>query len=313
MRTLLLLTLLSLPSLLHAEPTTSSQDKARQCFKRGVELYDERDLDGAEVEFRRAYELAPNFHLLYNLGQVASERHDYATAIDFFQRYLSEGGNEIPLDRKSSVETELGKFRTRVGQVAIRWDGSAALVLVDDETKGKTPLIGPIEVNVGRHRIELRTYDGESQSRMVDVTGGDTVMITFWDDPLPKETKASSANRLQAESQASPPRRSGNIVLWTGVAFTAAGATVAGVMAYNYAKDLSNLRKSYPVSREALDQKQQRVHYASWTADGLIATTVVLAAIAIFSSGSDNEKKSSATAVTVGSNGPWSLQLSRAF
>ena len=313
MRNILLLALLAFPTILHAEPAMSPQDKARQCFKRGVELYDERDLDGAEVEFRRAYELTPNFRLLFNLGQVAGERHDYAKAMEFFRRYLREGGDEVPTDRKLAVETELGKFRTRVGGITVRWDGPTSEILIDDEAKGKTSMGRPIEVNVGRHRIELRPMEGEAQTRMVDVPGGDTVVVVFWDDPSPTEAKAITANRPSAEALENPQRRSGNLLIWTSAAITAVGATVAGILAYNHAKDLRNLRESYPVSRESLDDKQRQVHYASWTADGLIATTVILATIAIFRGGGENGKKPTGTDLTVGSAGPWSLQLSRAF
>ncbi|HEX7507163.1 MAG TPA: hypothetical protein VF550_10350, partial [Polyangia bacterium] len=67
-----------------AEPASNASDasaQARGCFQRGLELFDERDLDGAMVEFRRAYELAKSYRILFNLGQVAADKHDYAAAL----------------------------------------------------------------------------------------------------------------------------------------------------------------------------------------------------------------------------------------
>jgi hypothetical protein len=54
---------------------------ARVHFLRGVESYKEGAFDIAVVEFTRAYEIAPNFRVLYNIAQSQAERHDYAAAL----------------------------------------------------------------------------------------------------------------------------------------------------------------------------------------------------------------------------------------
>ena len=61
----------------NGESTTSaSQDaddpvrRAQGHFQRGVELYGERNYDGALAEFSRAHELSPNYRVLYNLAQT---------------------------------------------------------------------------------------------------------------------------------------------------------------------------------------------------------------------------------------------------
>src|SRR5687767_10373630 len=62
--------------------TTSSTPKgdtrirrAQSHFRRGVDLYEERNYDGALAEFSRAHELVPNYRVLYNLAQTQVERH----------------------------------------------------------------------------------------------------------------------------------------------------------------------------------------------------------------------------------------------
>ena len=77
-----------------AAPAESAKlDDAQRRFQRGIELYKESDFDAALVEFKRAYELVPSYKILYNLGQVSYQRHDYASALRYFRQYLEEGGD----------------------------------------------------------------------------------------------------------------------------------------------------------------------------------------------------------------------------
>ena len=66
--------LLAGPSV-HAQPKTTASEtepalgEARERFQRGVDLYKEGSFDAALAEFNKAYELAPNFRVLYNMAQ----------------------------------------------------------------------------------------------------------------------------------------------------------------------------------------------------------------------------------------------------
>jgi tetratricopeptide (TPR) repeat protein len=94
----------------HADGT----DDARGHFARAVVLYRESDFRGALIEFQRAYDAAPNYKVLYNVGQTAFELEDYPGALKAFRRYLDDGGDEISAERRSSVEADL---RTAEGHV----------------------------------------------------------------------------------------------------------------------------------------------------------------------------------------------------
>src|SRR6266478_2010920 len=73
----------------------SKTDEAKTHFKNGADLYDENNFRGALVEFQRAYELAPSYRILFNIGQVEMELQDYAGALTAYARYLREGGPDI--------------------------------------------------------------------------------------------------------------------------------------------------------------------------------------------------------------------------
>jgi tetratricopeptide (TPR) repeat protein len=78
-------------------------EDAQRRFQRGIELYREADFNAALVEFKRAHEMVPSYKILYNLGQVSYQRHDYAGALRYFRQYLDEGGAAIATDRRLEV------------------------------------------------------------------------------------------------------------------------------------------------------------------------------------------------------------------
>ena len=78
-------------------------EEASQRFRSGVAFYKDKDFAAALVEFKRAYELVPNYSVLYNLGQTGRELKDYAAALEAFEQYLDEGGARVAPARHKEV------------------------------------------------------------------------------------------------------------------------------------------------------------------------------------------------------------------
>src|SRR5688572_2788380 len=70
-------------------------DEAAERFERGLTLFDEHDYAASLAEFRRAYVLKPTYKLRYNVGRVCLELRDYVCALEQFEAYLSEGGDQV--------------------------------------------------------------------------------------------------------------------------------------------------------------------------------------------------------------------------
>jgi hypothetical protein len=246
------------------------------------------------VEFRRAYELAKSYRILFNLGQVAAERHDYAAALEFFGRYLKDGAGQIPEERLRSVEQEMAKFHLRVGQIEVTVAAKDAEVLVDDESVGWAPLSAPLTVNIGRRRVTIRTKEGVSDPKFVDVPGGERVQVEL------KQAPAGRTKRVSSFSPASPSQgnidltaptatrarksdelSSGAWLAWTVTGLCAAGALASGILAYRWEQDLRSQRDSYPVTRDTLANQQAKVRTAGWVTDGLLAGTAVFTALSL--------------------------------
>src|SRR6185369_3894831 len=116
-------------------------------------FYKDHDFVAAMVEFKRAYELVPNYVVLYNIGQTARELKDYAAALTAYERYLRDGGAKVLAPRKKEVQGAIDELKKKVGAIKITTNVDGAEVLVDDVSVGKTPLADPVVVNVGRRKL----------------------------------------------------------------------------------------------------------------------------------------------------------------
>src|SRR6185503_12531419 len=110
--------------------------EASKHFQRGAALYGEADYRAALVEFRRAYEIAPNPAVLYNIGQTYYQLQNYAAALVALGRYLTEAGSGAAHRRE--VEQTIDTLQTRVGKVAISTTAPGIDITVDDELIGKS-------------------------------------------------------------------------------------------------------------------------------------------------------------------------------
>ena len=168
------------PAVAQTKPAAAGDlDEARQRFQRGVELYKEGSFDAALAEFNKAYELAPNYRVLFNLAQVQTERHDYVSALKDFEKYLDQGGAEISADRKEQVNKEITALKGRVAELTITADVEGAEVLVDGVSAGTLPLSEPVRVSAGVRQLQVRKAGYETNTRTETIAGGDNAHFDF--------------------------------------------------------------------------------------------------------------------------------------
>ena len=130
-------------------------DDAKKAFDEGKQLYSKSDFDGATKKFREAYRIRPTWKLLFNIGQSEVAAKRYGLAVDAFEEYLIEGGDDIDTDRQEEVRNELKRLREMVGTVQVK-AAEGTTIWVDGTQRGTTPMVGGILVPAGRHRIEAR-------------------------------------------------------------------------------------------------------------------------------------------------------------
>jgi len=279
---------LAVAAIAHAEPRPSVAREATKRFQRGVSLYMESDYRAALVEFKRAYETAPNPAVLYNIGQTHYQLQNYAAALAILERYLAESGPNA--SHRSEVEQTIETLRGRVGKLELTTNVPDCEVSIDDETIGKTPLAQAPLVSLGRRKVTA-TRDGYMpETKFVEVGAGDTVKvaITLVERGLrpgavaaraTPEARATGAPEREAKQ---PPSRASMTVGWVTTGVLAVGTITLGALAFGASRSLKDARASYPVTHDDLTAKGSRVTTLSTVADVLGASTIVAAGVSVY-------------------------------
>lgn len=266
------------PSSARAEPPSSAAvQQAGAHFDRGVALYTDSDYRGALVEFRRAYDTAPNAAVLYNIGETYYQLQNYAAALTILERYLTEAGEAAAHRRE--VEQTIATLQARVGKLAITTNVGDCEILIDDVPAGRTPLADPIVVSVGSRKLTVSHAGRPSETRQVDVAAGDVVpvAITLAEPVVAPPPPVTPVPVAPPVIVAAPTDHHRAITAgWITTGGLAAIAIGTGAVAIVSAHQLSDLRNQFPVTQKQLDDKSSRVHVFSAIAD----VTGVLAVIA---------------------------------
>jgi hypothetical protein len=222
-----------------APPSPEVLLEAKQRFDRGFELYEEGEYPLALIEFNRAYELVPNYRVLYNIGQVCIQLGQYANARRALEEYLQKGGDGLAADRRAAVNKDLEMLRHRTAFLTIGANLEGAEVLVDDVLVGKTPLGPALLVDAGVHRVTLRRPGYLPKTSNVTLAGGDeqSLSVALERQPENKETIVVREREVVEDNTTT-----WIIAGWVTTGALAAGAVVTGIMGAGEADELDQLR-----------------------------------------------------------------------
>jgi len=162
--------------LMLARPATAEEAALREAgerFDQGVQLFDDGSFEAALAEFLRAYEIAPNYAVLYNIGQTYAELRRTPEAVRAFRQYLDEGGTSVPPRRRQEVERELARLERLVGRIALTVRPEVpATVYLDGTEASRLPAESPLLAAAGEHEVEVRAEGFLPFRRSVTVAGG---------------------------------------------------------------------------------------------------------------------------------------------
>jgi hypothetical protein len=157
---------------------TPEQKEADRHFKSGVALFGEQKFAEALAEFERAYEIAPNPIVLYNIASCHRELSHYAEAVKFYNRFLAETeGKDGTTARLTAAKSELDGILSRIARVTVTVPDGAA-ISVDGNALGTMPgLEMPLIVAPGEHKIVAKLDGKRDAEKVVRVASGDDVKI----------------------------------------------------------------------------------------------------------------------------------------
>jgi hypothetical protein len=251
-------------------PSEAQRAEASEHFRAGVDLFRATNYRAALVELTRAYELTPDYRVLYNIAQAHLALGDAVQASQVYTFYLEQGGILIEPRRRREVEAELLALEGRIATLSLRSDLADGELFVDERAIGPSPLARDVRVAVGVHLVTVRTPSGASTSQRVEVLAGERKLVTF-----AVQAKAPSEPPAQASQSPGLGRRTrwGIGLLSAGVALGLAGGAawlVSKEARDEYEKSGSNAQL------ERADALLLGAEIAGGTGIALTATSVVL-------------------------------------
>jgi len=274
---LLLVLLCAASAQAQGQPKKQKIEEAMPHFQRGVELYDENDFTNALIEFRRAYDIAQDYHLLYNVGQTCYQLQNYACALDAFQRYAAQGGASLPRDRRTYVDREISKLKTRVATVTVKVNVPNADVLVDDEKVGTSPLDHPLTVSQGKRKISAAVDGKPPASKTIEIAGGDSTTVS-----LDIETEEAPTAPPPPPPPPAPvaTRRPIPWIAWGVAGGLAVAWGVTGIVALAFSGDASAKLETYGVTANEIQSAENGAKAFAGVSDALLGCSIVAIGVA---------------------------------
>ncbi|NUP10157.1 MAG: tetratricopeptide repeat protein [Polyangiaceae bacterium] len=300
----------------------SKADEAKSRYMKGVELHEEGDFQAALIEFRRSYELVPNYHVLYNIGQEYFQLGDYSNALRTFEQYLADGGKRIQPERQTEVNGYLDKLRGRIATVNVKINVEGAELRVDDQVNS-SPIPGPVVVSAGKRRFEVSKQGYRTIKRTEELAGQETKELVFDLQPETMITNGDNKQIIVVGGGTPPPDDGppiGPIVGWSITGALAIGAGVFGGIALSNQSSLDELKREPGHTEAELDDAASNARAMAIATDVFIGAAVIGAGLstyftidAVISSDKKDTTKGEAKPTAKVSFGPGSVGVSGSF
>jgi hypothetical protein len=136
---------------------------AREKFLEGLAAFDAGKFEEARESFLQAYALKRHPAVLLNLGQSELKAGYVEDGGNHLQQFLREHDQATP-EHKQAAREGISEARRRTGYAILIVDTDGALLGIDGQAVGTSPLADPVFVKPGDHEAEAKA--GEKVARM---------------------------------------------------------------------------------------------------------------------------------------------------
>jgi tetratricopeptide (TPR) repeat protein len=305
-------------------PTDASQDDpaasaekreaaAYEAFNLGGELYDQGRIAEALAAYERAYELSPNYTVLYNIGGASLQLGQWARARRAFELYLKLGAAELPPQRVSETRRTLDELKAKTATLTLSMNVPPGEVKIDSTTVEVLELSGLV-LDPGEHVLHVSKPGFRPLERTVHVNDGERVQLVLQLFPV-----ASPDLRRQPEPLA-PVVDHGIDARWltwgiTGALAVGWGTTAALAIKARHDRNIIE-RPGTP--SEDIDAARRLHKTLAIVSDILLASTLASAGIAAYitwwsDDSSPPAAAHSATPSRFGTHDAWAIGVSGQF
>ena len=161
----------------------SPKERARQTFMRGVQLFEDGELDAALAEFRLSQATFATRVAGRNTAVCLRALGRFDEALDA----LDELGRRFPdmsAEWKAMLSRDRREIEKRVGVITIAVATAGATVLVSGRVRGVTPLANELRVTSGSHSVRISRNGFVPYETRVEVAGGEAAVVSATLEPL---------------------------------------------------------------------------------------------------------------------------------
>jgi hypothetical protein len=118
-------------------------------------LYEDGDFQGAIQKLKSSYEASKDARLLWNMAACEKNLRHYAEVARLVDRYLAEGGALVSEQDRADAVALVSTVKSFVTTLTVDVDQAGAVILMDEQPLGKSPLAAPLQVDMGVHKIRV--------------------------------------------------------------------------------------------------------------------------------------------------------------
>ncbi|MGH7293804.1 MAG: PEGA domain-containing protein, partial [Polyangiaceae bacterium] len=129
---------------------------ARRDYDAGKLLFEDGDYATALLKYRAAYDRTRDPRLLWNVAVCQKDLRHYAKAAATLERYLAEGSHALSAADRHDAQELLRAIAPFTVPMTVRVSEPGAEVFIDDVLVGRSPLPGPVSLDMGTRRVRVR-------------------------------------------------------------------------------------------------------------------------------------------------------------
>ncbi len=142
------------------------------------EASDDKGYQLALTKFRRAYELVPDARLLFNIAACEKQLKHYGDTVRDLRRYMQLTPSLTVKERDQAIDL-LKTLEPYVSELTVNSNVEGALVTLDDEPLGTTPISGTVLIEAGARHLHATKSGMGAFDQKLDVPGGGPSAVTI--------------------------------------------------------------------------------------------------------------------------------------
>ena len=267
-------------------------EAASAAFERALELEEKGDLAAALAEYERAYELSPNYDVLYNIGSVNLELQRLAPARRAFEQYLKLGGGSRSAELAATVRNTVERLKRRTATLSLALNVSPSEVSINSVPLETLDYSGVV-LEAGEHLLRVHKPGFVPLEKTVTLASGDRLQLIVQllpltaanvrsqnqpDAPLAAPTPSVT---LDKPTQALPPEPPKLWIPWTITGGLAAAWATTAALAIKARHDRDVIEQPSTPSDRLDDARRLHVALAI-VSDVLLVSTLAAAGVSAY-------------------------------